>query len=269
MLNPDNKEYTVTHDNEVAYILSRFDDDFIYNTIDESINSISKLSVYRSLPNIPAGYETNFKLYLTDYPESKTEILAKRNETYEHIIRILCDRYQLIYDDHDTYNIATSAVMMYNLLVSGFISTAINFFTNFIIREKNGLYQTLSSMDDTKKNKDISSVYSKKMFDDNKMAAIVSNIEPIVKTICEMDITFENYIDTAFKGNETLSNYYKGILTPAVDFFKTFIKPLAYNYNAISFITEIRLSLLNINQSVYGNANESILLNFRALEEDK
>ena len=266
MLNPENKEYTVTHDNEIAYILSRFDDDFIYNTIDESIKSIFQLSVYRSLPNIPAGYETNFKLYLTDYPDARNEILLKRNETYEHIIRILCDRYQLIYDDHDTYSIATSAVYMYDLLVSSFLNTAKNFFVNFIIKEKTGLYKSLA-LDDQKKNKDISTVYAKKTFEDSELGAISANIETVIKNICEMDISFDTYLDLGFQSYPNIANFFKEILEPSVDFFKTFIKPIVYGDNAISFITEVRLALLNIGDIGFVS-NKMILSDFKTLEED-
>lgn len=270
MLSPDNREYTVTHDNEIAYILSHFDDDFIYSTVEESIKAVSTLSVYRVLPNIPAGYETNFKLYLSDYPDASNEILAKRNEAYEHIIRILCDKYQLIYDDHDTYNVATAAVFMYDLLVSSFIIIARDFFVNFINKEKEALYTTLStSIGEQKKNKDISTMYAKKLINDYKLGAISANIESVIQTICNMDITFDTYLELGLQGNQPAIDFLKSILTPTVDFFKTFIAPIVYGNDSITFITEVRLALLNLNFDPLGSNDRSIISDFKALEEEK
>ena len=36
MINSTNSEFENTHENELAYVLSKFNNDFIYNTVNES-----------------------------------------------------------------------------------------------------------------------------------------------------------------------------------------------------------------------------------------
>lgn len=266
MLSPENSEYTITHENEIAYILSKFDDDFVYNTVDESINNIFKYFTFRLMPNIPMGYETNFRCLLVDYPDSSHEILEKRNEVYRNILKILCDRYQIAYEDYDDnrFNLATSVFYMYHLLVSGFIYTAIDFFVNYIIKEKEGLYRSLD-LDEQKKNKDISTIYSKKVFENPKLGIICSNIETVIKNICEMDIPLNTYISVSY-GNDPIVQYLNSVISPTNDFFKTYIKPIIYGDNAISFITEVRLRLLNYNTVNLDTLD--LMKNFKPLEED-
>ena len=266
MISPENKEYAITHENEIAYVLSKFDDDFVYNTVDESINNIFKYFTFRLMPNIPQGYETNFRCLLIDYPDASQEILQKRNEVYRNILKILCDRYQIAYEDYDDnqFNLVTSVTYMYHLLVSGFISTAMNFFVNYIIKEKDGLYRSLN-LDEQKKNKDISTIYSKKVFEDPKLGIICANIETVIKNICEMDIPLNTYISIAYN-NEPIAQYLNNVLSPTNDFFKTYIKPIVYGDNAISFVTEVRLNLLNCNTVNFNSLD--LLSNFKPLEED-
>ena len=90
MINSENKELAIAHDNEVAYVLSKFNADFIYNTVNEALNM--KLRHYEFvMPNIVSGYEVMFKQIISDYPTHRPEILETRQEVYTNILRILCD----------------------------------------------------------------------------------------------------------------------------------------------------------------------------------
>ena len=82
-----------------------------------------------------------------------------------------------------------------------------------------------------------------------------------------MDISFDTYLDFGFQSYPNIANFFKEILEPSVDFFKTFIKPIVYGDNAISFITEVRLALLNIGDIGFVS-NKMILSDFKTLEED-
>ena len=132
MINPDNRELIITHDNEIAYVLSNFNEDFIYNTIMESLTM--KIRFYDSLMlNIVRGYESMFKQILIEYPNNKEEILLKRTEVYTNILKILCDQYQLVYNDYDNYDLYTSVSYMYDLLVSSYQDIICKFFTRYKI----------------------------------------------------------------------------------------------------------------------------------------
>ena len=67
MISPDNKDMSIVKDNEIAYILSKFNTDFIYVTVTEALQC--RLRYYDSVnPNIVSGYEVIFKQAMEEYP---------------------------------------------------------------------------------------------------------------------------------------------------------------------------------------------------------
>jgi hypothetical protein len=252
MINSENNELAVTHDNEIAYVLSKFGEDFIYNTVVEALSL--RLHYYDLvMPNIVSGYETMFKQILLDYPDYKDDILGTRENVYLNILKILCDFYQLQYEDYDTYNLYSSVSYMYVLLVSGFQQCVCNFFFDFITREKEGLYTSLN-LDERKKNKDIGTVYTKKVFSDTKIGIICVNLDYVISSICCMDITFDQYIDGALSSDNVpeIKNHLKTVLTPQVDFFKTYIAPIVLESEySVAIHTSVKLMLQNYSHNKY------------------
>lgn len=262
MINSENKELAIAHDNEVAYVLSKFNADFIYNTVNEALNM--KLRHYEFvMPNIVSGYEVMFKQIISDYPTHRPEILETRQEVYTNILRILCDYYCIQYEDYDSYDLYTSLAGMYNLLVSGFQQCVCNFFFNFIIKEKDGLYASLN-LAEKKKNKDIGTAYIKKVFTDTKIGIICANLDFVVASICCMDISFDTYLDIALDSVELtipgITDQLKSVLSPQVDFVKTYIAPIFNTDYSIAILTTIKLKLQeycrNDGASIYGLNNE-------------
>lgn len=241
MINPDNRELIVTHDNEIAYVLSNFNEDFIYNTIMESLTM--KIRFYDSLmPNIVRGYESMFKQILIEYPNNKEEILLKRTEVYTNILKILCDQYQLVYNDYDNYDLYTSVAYMYDLLVSSHQDIICNFFTRFIIKEQNSLYTSLN-LAEMDKTKNIGNAYSNKVFNESAMGAICVNLDYVIKSVCLLDITFDQFIDGAFEEIPEAANHLKAVLSCKVDFVKTYITPLFDSEFSTALLTTIKLRL--------------------------
>ena len=80
MINSTNSEFENTHENELAYVLSKFNNDFIYNTVNESLSN--KLRVYSyEAPNIINAFEQNFLLAKEEFPNNTNEITLVRNDT--------------------------------------------------------------------------------------------------------------------------------------------------------------------------------------------
>ena len=119
MINSTNSEFENTHENELAYVLSKFNNDFIYNTVNESLSN--KLRVYSyEAPNIINAFEQNFLLAKEEFPNNTNEITLVRNDTYSNIIKLLCDHYQLIINVDDGVDLFKVASSLYSLLVSSF-----------------------------------------------------------------------------------------------------------------------------------------------------
>ena len=243
MINSTNTDMTVTHDNELAYVLSKFNSDFIYTTVNESINS--KLRTYNApLPNLVISFETMLKQVLADYPEMSQQVSEVRVDVYEQIIKLLCNRYQLIFNDYDQFDIYTSAMYMYSLLVSDFQQNLINFFINFILKEKSSIYEMLN-LTEARKGKDSSTIYAKKVFKNPKLAVISANLDLVINSIINtFNLDFNTYLDLVYTGeNKIVARHLASVLTPSTDFIKEYIGGCFRTEFAPILITNIRLAL--------------------------
>ncbi|MCK9198289.1 MAG: hypothetical protein M0P49_01660, partial [Bacilli bacterium] len=109
-----NIEYNITTETEVAEILSHFNSEYILNVIRDNI--LRKQNFYpMNPPNIVMAYDTNFKLLQNNYPEKNMDIENVRIETYKEIIEILCQEYQLQFNDIDQDYYST-AFYLYSFL---------------------------------------------------------------------------------------------------------------------------------------------------------
>lgn len=243
MINSANTDYEVTNDNELAYILSKFDIDYVYTTVTESL--ANKLRMYdMPLPNIVISFEHAFKQVEEDYPDSKQQIWTTREDVYNNIIRTLCDNYQLVFDDNDTYDKFTSAMYMYNFLVSNFQNNIINFFVTYIIKEKSSIYEMLS-LSDSRKNKDSSTIYAKKVFKNPKLGVISANLEYVLTNICNsFDIGFDDYLEIIYPNTDKIiRDHLLAVLRPTNDFFKEYIGSCFNTPFRPILLTAIRLGL--------------------------
>lgn len=243
MINSANTEFGITHDSELAYVLSKFNNDFIYITVLESLNN--KLRCYESyLPNIVASFEQKLKVISSEYPDANNQIADVRNEVYSQIIRLLCDNYRLAFNDNDEFDKYTSAYYMYSLLVSDFQQNLISFFTNFIIKEKSSIYEMLK-LSEARKNKDSSTVYAKKIFKNPKLGIISANLDLVLLSICNtFNIDLNTYIEYIYIGdNKMIGKHLQTILFDTDNFMKNYIAPCFNGPFRSVLITSIRLAL--------------------------
>ena len=67
------------------------------------------------------------------------------------------------------------------------------FFANYIVANSEGLYAAMD-LGNMKKNKDTSTVYAKKIFNNPSLAIISANIDAVVTYICGMDISLDQIL---------------------------------------------------------------------------
>lgn len=242
MINSTNSDYSVSHESELAYVLSKFNNDFVYTTVNESLGNRLRNVDYTS-PNIVKAFEENFNITKEEFPDNIGEITDVRNETYANIIRILCDYYNLVYNDNDSLDIFKSASMMYSFLVSNFQQNIVTFFVNYILKEKSAIYQ-MCELSSNKKSKDTGTIYSKKIFKDPKIALISANLESVISNICGgFDISFETYLAYVYEGDIESYNILSYTLSPTIDFFKMYIAPVFNSTYGSVILTSIRLAI--------------------------
>lgn len=234
----------INTDTAMADILDNLSYDYIYHVMTDSINM--KFRPYSTpMPVIPYSLEQNFRVQLQAAPGSIDQINAKREEVYLQIIEMLCNYYNLSYQRSD--DIYADAFYLYRFLVADFTNTVIQFFVNFILREKKQLYDRLDP--ELKKNKDSSSVYSKKIYTDNVIAAIHANIMHVIADITTFDISLNDILNVRYFGTEENTAYHISHIVSDNGNFYDYIRCYANNEYAADVINNVKMAL----QSATGN----------------
>ena len=236
----NNQEYNITTENEVSIILSHFNTDFIFNIIKDNLSNKFKYN-YTQTPNIIASFETNFKALSSTYTGNVEQIQMVRINTYREIINILCKEYGLQFNEYEGCDYYSIAYYLYGLLLSGFNKNITTFFTNYIKRERNNLYEALN-LASMKKNKDTGTIYGKKLYENIKLAIINANLEYVIDNICAFDIPFEVVLQNIYY-DKNVVDFILSIASPIDDFFKTAYVSALKSENRIDILTNIRFEI--------------------------
>ena len=233
--------YTIATENEISNILSHFNSAYVMDVINDNLNTRLSYTMIPN-PNIVNSFEVNFRNLLSNYSFESESIKTVRENTYKEIINTLCAYYNLQFNDTDDIDYFVAAAYLYEFLVSNFIGSLTTFFCSFIISEKDALYSSLG-LENLKKNKDSSTTYNKKIYQDQKLAIINSNINIVLDQIASYDITLYDILRTVYPNRE-INNFLEGIISDNENFYKTvYISLLNDEYNRPNLITNIRLAL--------------------------
>lgn len=234
--------YNITTENEISVILSHFDSQFILDVIRDNINQ--KFNIYQmNMPNVVNSFENYFKQLKMTYTNQDhiNEIENVRIETYREIIEILAHEYglEVNYDNiQDYYSIA---YYLYEFLVSGFNEALVNFFTNYIMKEKNTLYDLLQ-LNDLKKNKDTTTIYNKKLYKNIKLAIINANLGYVMESLYGFDIEFSHILNVVYQ-DKNIVKFIESIVSPKFDFYKlAYVRMLQSQVGPI-LLTNIRIEI--------------------------
>lgn len=240
MFNSNSLIYNFASENELAVVLGHFSKDYITTIVQTNLEN--RLRIYNGkIPNAIYSIEQDFKATKENYPDSITDIEYCRASTYQGVISQLCNFYDLEFNLSDNVDLYSCTFTLYNLLVSDFADNLILFFTNYIIKERNALYDYLN-LSEYKKNKDSSTLYSKKIYKNNKLAAIHANLERVVDSIAGFDISFETLLNIIYT-DKNLINFILSIVKPRSDFFRNHFASYLFTEHRPVILTTIRLRL--------------------------
>ena len=212
---------STTSETQLAALLSNFDSELIFSIIEDNINN-RLTNYYNKIPNMVSAYEYNFKQLVETYPFGIDEINETRDNTYQEIIEILKQYFNFeINPEAMDMGLTTVASVLYAFFVCDFKDIIINFFTNYIIKEYNNLYNCLQ-LERFKKEKDADTLYNKKIYKNPKMGIIASNIDFVVSNIQVFDIDLETFLKFSVPAKQ-YGDLLLNILAPKGDFFKDII----------------------------------------------
>ena len=241
--NANSQAFNVATENELAEVLSHYSSEFIFSIVDKAMKSRYEGMPLASKPNVVDAWEQNFKAIIAQYGQGSTmEVYHVRNETYREIIDIICKEFGLNFTIDDSIDLYSAASHLYNLFVCGFMESMTAFFANYIYRERSSIYESLN-LGEFKKNKDSSTIYSRKVFKDIKLAIINANIDMVISQICAMDFPFYSIIMTICGANSELSKYYINIVSANNDFFNKAYLSILNSDIRPEIITSIRFKL--------------------------
>ena len=246
--------YNVNTENELAVVLSHYDSQFVLDIMNDHMRRRFKhIPNDFGMPNVVAAWEQNFKLIQYTYgDDSKQNVLKVRNDTYVEVIESICKEFGLNINDDENIDIYSAAYHLYNFFVCSFTDNLITFFSNFIYRERNAIYEAMG-LADLKKNKDSSTIYGKRVYKDIKLAVINANIDRVVSEVPNMDIPFETILSIIYGPLSEIKNFLLFIVKVPEDFISSIYGPVLNSDIRADIITRIRFNL----QELAMNDNEN------------
>lgn len=237
--------YRINNEYNISEILAHFGSEYTMHALEDKLEHIDYTSSLIE-PNFVSAYESNFKLMEEEYPGDSQNIKSVREEVYREIIRLLCNKFNLTFNTvDDNIDLYTAAYYLYDFLVCNRNTIMVNFFTAFIVNNKDTIYSALS-LDELKKNKDSSSAYSKRVYVDPKYVAISANIPKVIDYISTFDIQLTNIFQSVYVDLK-LVQFLDNAFADNGNFFKDYYCTVVNNVEISPIIIiNIRLALQRI-----------------------
>lgn len=236
ILQGESKAQYLEAEGELATILANFDTNFIYGVVGDLLRETNETFSMTPKVNFVSSLENSFKSMLKAYPLDKDNIIQVRDTTYQEILDIISKTkgidisYNMV--DTDLYSLAK---YVYDLFVSRYDIYAYRFLKNFIITQKDYIYQCLD-LDAKRKAKDVSTVYNKQIYTDPKLAIINANLDYCLHFINNLDFDTAQTLAYIYYSNEeqSIMQFLLNYLDPNANLYDILIgnifrNPLLFN----------------------------------------
>lgn len=217
----NNQAYNIKAEGQLATILSYFDRNYVFGVMDDIL--ANRMQHFEPIPkaNIVNSFEDNFKSTLAGFPEDKANIDAVREECYRTIIDRLAKAFNFEYRDTDTMDVFSITRLLYDFYVANHDGYIINLLATYIIQEKNMLYKALN-MDQFRKDKDVTTINNKKLFDDPQIAIITAHLEYVIQYMMDVDFSMEQILAVTYQNNPYYIASFMQHVFPKGDFYKDY-----------------------------------------------
>lgn len=231
-------------DYAIGSILSRFDSEYITSVIQNSIeNKFRPFS--EPMPNMVAVLSRQFKGVLDNAPDYKDDVLEVETRTYQEICQMICNNYNLVLDlDNDQLygdTLRTFAFTMYDIFVARFTDYIIQFFTSYIMRNLDYIYNYLADNDTTKKARE-NSIQAQKVYVNPKFALVHSNLNQVILNMASYDIPLYELL--SYIVDQQTAAFICSFVTDAGDIYKYHFASYILDKNTMSgILTSVKLQL--------------------------
>lgn len=237
--------YNIHQENEALKILSHLNDESIYDIVIQNIQQRFDFSIILPSQNLPMLIEQQFKQTMDTHPHEAEILEIRKNEIYTNILNIIqqyCNVTIVIPEDASLYSYT---YYIYDFLVSGFKHHLVEFFTNYIIKEKNTIY-TEFNLANYKKDKNSTLKYGKVIYSNPKLAVINAMLDMVVRNICAFDISLQDILNCSCVDANVATCILQSVL-PNNDYYKDiYVTMINNDYISQSIISNIRFAIHNI-----------------------
>ena len=240
----------VNIDNQLAGILSKLNDDYVLDIVKDSIND--RFRIYDlPRPNIVNAFEITFKDLTNGFTSNTDQIYDIRKRVYINIINIICNYYDFTFNNNDDTDLYSAAYWLYDIFVSNFTSSLINFYTLYLIKERVSINKALDLSEMNKIN-ETTYMYSKKLFKDQNLASIHCNLEYVIDQISSFDINLFTILNTIYSNtNNSIAYYIMSIISDNTGmFFKKYYESFIFGKEAADILTQIKLNLQQLGSEI-------------------
>ena len=246
--------YEIRNEYNLTEILGRFDSNYIFDIINDKLNNINYYNTLQE-PNVVISFEENFKLMNDNFPGDSDNIRIIREQVYTDIINILCQFYNLQFnEDDDTIDRFTLVYYLYDFLVSEKTIIMVNFYTSFIVNNKDSLVRILN-LDEYKKSRESAAIYGKRMYNNNEYGVISANMTKVINHIATLDISLLNIFQSTYTDPMVVELLDRAIMDKG-NFFNDHYNAAIQQPDVLPIIiTNIRLEL----QKIVGNTAQSTM----------
>ena len=237
----NDKLYELQANNQLSVILSQFDATFGLNIIEDTMEQrLNSFDIMPS-PNIVLSFEDNFKLLYNNYPNEHNNIDDSRQEVYREIIKLICSKFNLEFDEQQGVDIYLIAYYLYDFFVSRFNNYLVTFYTSYIEKEKDYLYG-IFKLGENRKPKESSKNTAKYNYSDETLAVIANNITEVLSGMRYLSIP-DHVVYEIIYNNINIIELISTNIYPRTPLFAIFNSILFNEQLYPTIITHIRMNL--------------------------
>lgn len=241
--------YNIVSESELSEILSHYGDEYVLSVVENAMKNRFDPASIIPQPNVVGAWEQNFKQLITTYniPEFINKINDTRISVYKQIIETICKEFKLNFTIDDNIDWYSAAYYLYDFFVCNFNKYMIEFFSKYIFKERNSIYESMN-LAELRKNKDTSTAYGKRVYKDIKLAVISANIDMVITNMLGFDIDYSTILLTSLMRDRAY--YISSLVSPADEFYREFYGGVMNSSARPVILTEIRFNLQNLAQTI-------------------
>lgn len=235
-------------DQALGTILSNFSSDYILHVVQDSLN-LKFRPFSDEMPNMVDILERQFSAVYANAPDYIDQISYTRSETYQEIIRIICNYYNLeftgVFEDIEINELYGIARTLYDIFISRFTTYCIDFFTRYIIDNKESIYNMVNNDPEAYRPRE----YNKKLVEDSAMLLIHANINNIIMSMPSFDVPLNTLL--SYFCDPPTYNRLSTLLLDRGDIYKNYYASYISNSKTTAeMITSIKLALQSVTYDI-------------------